>query len=260
MKTSIQLILIIMSLMELSSGITMADEAQIPNNFQSGTPAFAEEVNENFSAVKTAVDDNFSRINEKQNRITGTCPPGESIRVVNDDGTVVCEADSDSGGDITAVAPGSFISGGGQTGSVKLSVSGMPGVEYATKDTNTYLTTTDKEIFALNITAPTNGFVMAIFNGQASLYHYAGTDSSLTCWISLTGNQNATQDSSRIFYIPPENSSGIYMNSLSTCAMIRVVEGTTTIYVMGKSRESDTSQDARISHCSFNLLFFPARY
>jgi hypothetical protein len=39
-----------------------AGEVTIPNTFQSGTPAVAAEVNANFSAVESAVDDNDSRI------------------------------------------------------------------------------------------------------------------------------------------------------------------------------------------------------
>ncbi len=43
-------------------GQATAGSVTIPNSFSSGTPAVAAEVNDNFSAVKTAVDDNDSRL------------------------------------------------------------------------------------------------------------------------------------------------------------------------------------------------------
>ena len=45
-----------------ASGLAWASGVTIPNTFTSGTPAKAAEVNANFSAVKTAVDDNDARI------------------------------------------------------------------------------------------------------------------------------------------------------------------------------------------------------
>jgi hypothetical protein len=57
----------------------------------------ADEVDENFEAVRAAVNDNFTQISTKQNRITGSCPAGQSIRVVSADGTVSCEIDNIGG-------------------------------------------------------------------------------------------------------------------------------------------------------------------
>lgn len=75
-----------------------AGSITIPNTFTSGTPAKAAEVNDNFNAVKSAVDDNDLRITtntnniaNKQDRVSGSCTVGSSIRTINADGSVVCE-------------------------------------------------------------------------------------------------------------------------------------------------------------------------
>ena len=58
-----------------------------------------------------------------QQRIQSACPTGQLMTGVNQNGTVVCEAvSSGAGGDITAVAAGTGLIGGGTTGDVLLQV------------------------------------------------------------------------------------------------------------------------------------------
>jgi hypothetical protein len=49
-----------------------ASEVTLPNEFVAGERARAGEVNENFTAVKTAVDDNHDRITELENQVAET--------------------------------------------------------------------------------------------------------------------------------------------------------------------------------------------
>jgi Chaperone of endosialidase len=57
-----------------------------------------------------------------QNRVSGTCPIGSSIRVINANGSVLCEVDDNSGGTVTSVSTGSGLTGGPITTSGTLSI------------------------------------------------------------------------------------------------------------------------------------------
>ncbi|HEV8359455.1 MAG TPA: hypothetical protein VGR28_03265 [Candidatus Thermoplasmatota archaeon] len=56
-----------------------------------------------------------------QRRIAGSCNAGNAIRAINQDGTVTCEALTGNG-DITAVAAGTGLTGGGQSGDITISL------------------------------------------------------------------------------------------------------------------------------------------
>lgn len=126
MKKSMRILGVMVCLVFLTSFNVWAGALTIPNTFVANDPAVAADVNENFTAVETAVDDNNSRITAvesgKQNRVTGICASGYSIRQINADGSVVCELDTDtnSGGDITSVTAGQGLTGGGTSGAVTL--------------------------------------------------------------------------------------------------------------------------------------------
>ena len=111
MRTLIREFVVLTLLMAaaLLPGIAFADEVTGLNTFIGGEPALASEVNDNFTAVKNAVDDNAaditavginvdgnaSAIAAKQDRVAGSCSAGSSIRSISADGSVVCEADDD---------------------------------------------------------------------------------------------------------------------------------------------------------------------
>jgi hypothetical protein len=98
MKTLYSLLATMLSI-ALTIPLAIAGEVTIPNTFTSGTTAKAAEVNDNFTAVKTEVDDNNLRIEavetQTQNMDTG-CPAGEAIAKIATNGTIECEADTDT--------------------------------------------------------------------------------------------------------------------------------------------------------------------
>lgn len=76
----------------------------------------------NINNNSSAIDSNTAALATKQTRVFGTCANGNSIRVINADGSVVCQADTIGSGDITSVTAGSGLAGGGTTGDITLSI------------------------------------------------------------------------------------------------------------------------------------------
>jgi len=111
----------IVTTLVVASSLSAAQVATL-TSFQANTTAKASEVNDNFTALKNATNDNDTRINAKQNRVSGACAAGYYVQSIEADGSVVCHLDinTDSGGDITEVTAGNGLSGGGSSGIVTL--------------------------------------------------------------------------------------------------------------------------------------------
>ena len=119
------------ALLALSPVQAWSADLTIPNTFAAGTPATAASVNQNFSATAAAV-------NSKQDRVSGTCPAGQSVQAINQDGTVVCQAANDTSG-----------------------------VEFA-NNVSVSLGSTAAAVSTIAVTAPAAGFLIATAYGNAS--------------------------------------------------------------------------------------------
>lgn len=82
----------------VASSLSVLAVVQIPNVFKSGDLITADGMNQNFSSLKAGIDALEASVTTKQNRVSGSCAVGSSIRVVNADGTVECQLDNGGSG------------------------------------------------------------------------------------------------------------------------------------------------------------------
>lgn len=147
--------------------------------------------------------------NAVQRRVSGVCAAGESIQIVNVDGTVLCQATTGTAaGDITSVAAGPGLAGGGTTGDVSLSVAfaGGGSAASAARSDHTHaiggfantsvgasaLSTTvgshNTAAGALALTATTTGGSNTATGSNALTANTAGTNNTATGAFALRAN------------------------------------------------------------------------
>ena len=109
------------SVLNFNAGQTVANAAIVPL----GSGAMTVNVSASTHVILDVNGYFGGAVSEVQQRVTGTCASGSSIRVISATGTVTCETDdtgSGGSGDITGVTAGTGLTGGGASGDVTLNV------------------------------------------------------------------------------------------------------------------------------------------
>lgn len=268
------------------SGLALASDYTIPNTFTSGSAAVAADVNANFSAAKTAIDDNNAQIQTKQNRVSSSCTAGSSIRVINSDGTVTCETDDNAGGDITGVTAGSGLTGGGASGSVTLNIGtgavtsahiadgnvtstdiannsvtsidmqNEPGIDWggiaSSYNSEVCDSGTDHTISSVSISAPSSGYIFVSASGRVR------TTSTTGGYIFTGLGTNPNGISAGEYNWQYHYYEGGYWDQFQYQMVASVSAGTYTYYL--KACESVSTVTGSVNTRPLIATFFPTRY
>lgn len=118
-----------------------------------------------------------------QRRISGTCPSGQYVRIVAQDGSVNCGVDADSGGTVTSIATGAGLTGGPITssGTIAIAPGGVGATEINTAQVQRRVSGTCPSGQYVRIVAP-DGTVTCGTDADSG-----GTVTSIATGAGLTG-------------------------------------------------------------------------
>ena len=186
-----------------------------------------------------------------QSRVTTTCPAGQALRSINQNGTALCEPITGSaGGDITAVTAGAGLSGGGTTGDVSLAVvfSGPGFVNAAARSDHTHAVVGDSStgvgagalqantagqntaVGAGALSATTTGIANTAVGRLALQHNVSGFDNTAVgrhALISSVGNVNTAVGSLSL----DANTSGAQNTALGGAALGATITGSNNVAV-----------------------------
>lgn len=227
----------------LLAGGARAGSVTIPNTFTSGTPAKASEVNANFSAVETAVDDNDARITDqetnKQNRVTGTCSAGTSIRSLNADGSVVCD---------TALSA-----------TVQENYDLLPAVKTVEDGGGVAISSSSTEYKNITVTVPAAGKVIVFASG--SIYLNVATASAQLIRVKVSNSTGDTSESPGIQFIRSPNVTATGPANVYPFSIVKVFDapsaGSYTYYLNMWHQVGSGSASAQTDDLTLTALYIP---
>lgn len=230
------------------SSTASAGALTIPNTFTAGTPAVAADVNTNFSAIKTAVDDNDARIN------TVTASAATNASDVFTNSRSIGLNSSDINANTTNIA--------GNATNITALQSAKPGYARAVGGTSVFagigLTGTGKAVVTLTMNAPASGFAVVTGRMMATIVHTLNTQNTYVLKISAIAGDVADDYDSSFVHVRAKQPTEIYAKMITATAVIPVVAGANIIYLNAASLVGGTS--GQINMAKLTAIYVPNAY
>jgi hypothetical protein len=174
-----------------------------------------------------------------QARVTGSCPAGQYVRAIGQNGAVTCDVDKDS------AATASHVAG---------VVANLTSVATKTITNSGGGTFVSGDITSFTVTLPAPGSVVIVGSGEAFWSNFSASNNNgefgvVLCLASATTNAKCSGatggGSNQINLHYASSGSGLLSANWSTNAMFALPAGTTTIYLQGHVGGADSFDFAR---------------
>jgi len=141
-------------LLALGVSSALAGPVTVTKTWAAGDALNAADLNQNFSDVKTAVDDNNARLTNIAG--AGACPANEFVSGIDLDGIVTCLADSNT----------TYSAGTGISISRSNVVSSQISANVSHPRAQSLTTTAITSVATINVVPPSSGFLLLTFSGK----------------------------------------------------------------------------------------------
>ena len=133
-----------------------------------------------------------------------------------------------------------------------------PGVASVNTTGGVGLADTPENVLVRTITAPTNGYVLAIANAEGVMYHVNGSDSRYVCTISDTSQTHSLIQST--IFLAPALPTGSYNLPVAVSQIQAVTPGAHTFYLVCSANDVAGANNTGVRGRRLDLLFVPTAY